>query len=81
MRMSSSEQTQNYQSRMRMQLPSSSDCSGLVVFNLGGRELFLEGSGLDILCTQLYYICFIRVLDGGRWVIVGCYNGSWSKKG
>ena len=25
---------------------------------------FLEGSRLYILCTQLYYICFIRVLDG-----------------
>ena len=22
------------------------------------------------------YICFVRVLDGGRGVIVGCYNGS-----
>jgi len=28
-----------------------------VVFNLGAR--------VDILCTQLYYIWFIRVLDGG----------------
>jgi len=23
-----------------------------------------------------YYICFIRVLPGSRWVIAGCYNGS-----
>ena len=28
------------------------------------RELFLEGSRVDILCTQLYYLCFIRVSDG-----------------
>jgi len=46
-----------------------------VVFNLGSRpqrsrEPFLEGSRVDILCTQLYYICFIRGLDGGRWVMV-----------
>ena len=42
-----------------------------------GREPFLEGSRIDILRMQLYYICFIRVLDGGRWVVVvGCYNGS-----
>jgi len=34
-----------------------------VVFNLG-REPFLEGSRVDILCTKLYYICFIQVLDG-----------------
>jgi len=33
-----------------------------------------EGPRVDILCTQLYYICFIRVIDGDRWVIVGCYN-------
>jgi len=38
----------------------------LVVFNLGrnpqrGREPFVE---VDVLCTELYYICFIRVLDG-----------------
>jgi len=32
---------------------------------------FLEGSRIDVLCTQLYYICFIPVLDGSRWVIVG----------
>jgi len=25
---------------------------------------------VDTLCAQLYYICFIRVLDGGRWLIV-----------
>ena len=30
----------------------------------GGREPFLEGSGVDILFTQLYYICLVRVLDG-----------------
>jgi len=43
--------------------------------NSGGmrpqRRPFLERSWIDILCTQLYYISFIRVLDGGRWVIVG----------
>jgi len=43
-----------------------------VVFNLGGHEPLLVGSPVDVLCTQLYYICFIRVLDGGRWVTVGC---------
>jgi len=32
-----------------------------------GRETFLEGSRVDFLCTQLYYIWFDRVLDGGRW--------------
>jgi len=42
---------------------------------------FLEGSRVDILCGQLYCICFIRVLDGGRWVMEGCYHGSWYKKG
>jgi len=44
--------------------------SNLVVVNLGrdpqrGRQPFFEGSRVDILCAQLYYICFIRVLDGG----------------
>jgi len=28
------------------------------------RETFLEGSRVDMLCTQLYDICFILVLDG-----------------
>jgi len=58
-----------------------------VVFNLGSRpqmgcEPFLEGSRIDILClcTQLYYICYIRHLDRGRRVIVGCYNGWRYKK-
>jgi len=27
-----------------------------------------------------YYIFFSRVLDWGRWVIVGCCNGSRYKK-
>ena len=31
------------------------------------REPFLEGSRVDFLYTQLYYIWFDRVLDGGRW--------------
>jgi len=31
-----------------------------------GREPFLEGSRVDITCTQLYCICYIRVLDGGH---------------
>ena len=55
-----------------------------VVFNLGvttpDREP-LEGARVDILCAQLYYTCFIRVLDGVRWVRLGCYNGSRCKKG
>jgi len=34
---------------------------------------------IDILCTQLYYICFIRVLDEGHWVIMGCCKGSQYK--
>jgi len=46
-------------------------------FQPGGREQFLEGSWKDILCTQLYYICFIQGLDGGHWVIVGFYNYRW----
>jgi len=33
-----------------------------------------------MLCTLLYHICFIRVLDGGHWLIVCCYNGSWYKR-
>ena len=41
----------------------------------------LEGSRVDILCTRLYYVCFVRVSDGGRWFIVGCCNGSPCKKG
>jgi len=44
-------------------------------------EPFLEGSRVDILCTQLYDICFIRVLDGDRGVTVGCYNGPRYRKG
>jgi len=39
-----------------------------------------EGSLVDIWCTQLYFSCFIGVLSGGCWVIVGCYNGSRYKK-
>jgi len=35
------------------------------------------GSWVDISCTQLYYVCFIRIFDGGCWVIVGCCN--WSR--
>ena len=31
-----------------------------------------EGSRVDVLCTQLYCLCFIRVLAGGRWVIASC---------
>ena len=50
-------------------------------FHPGDREPFLEGSRADILCTLLHYICFVGVLDGGRWVIVGCYNGPRYKKG
>jgi len=46
-----------------------------------GREPFLEGSRVDVLCTRLYYIWFIRVIDEGRWVIVGCYDGSRYSKG
>jgi len=30
------------------------------------REPSLEGSRVDFLYTQLYYIWFDRVLDGGR---------------
>jgi len=36
-----------------------------------GSLTILEGSRVYILCTELYYICFIRVLDGVvrlRWV-------------
>ena len=45
-------------------------CSG---FQPAGREPFLEGPPPDILCTELYYICFIQVLDGVvrlEWVAV-----------
>jgi len=34
-----------------------------------GREPLLEGSRADILCPELDYICFIRVLAG----VVGLY--------
>jgi len=34
-------------------------------FQPGGCEPFSEGPPADILCTELYYICFIQVLDGG----------------
>jgi len=44
-------------------------------------EPYLEGSRVDILCKQLYPICLIRVLDGGRCVTLGCYDGSQYKKG
>jgi len=51
-----------------------------VDFKLGttpeGSELFLEGSRVDVLCTQLYGICFHLVLCGGS---LG-YNGSRYKK-
>ena len=54
-------------------------------FQPGGRdpqrgcEPFLEVSWVDILyTTALHFLC--SILDGGRWVIVGCYNGSWYKK-
>jgi len=30
-----------------------------------GRQPFLEGQRVHILCRQLYYLCFVRVLDGG----------------
>jgi len=40
-----------------------------VAFCLGsrppqGRQPFLEGQRVHILCRQLYYLCFVRVLDG-----------------
>ena len=40
------------------------------------RTIFV-GSRVDILFTQMHYICFIRVSGGVRWVIdtVGCCNG------
>jgi len=56
-------------------------------FQPGGRdpqrgcESVLDGSRIDILSTQLYYICFIRVIHGGLWVILGCFNRSRCKKG
>ena len=40
-----------------------------------------EGSRGDILYEQLYYVCFIRVLDRNILIIVGCYNGLRCKKG
>ena len=47
-----------------------------------GREPFLEGSRVDILCTLLHYICFMsfRWRTANRWVTVGCYYGSRYKK-
>jgi len=41
------------------------------VFFKRGCESFLEGSRVDVLWTQLYYIWFLRVFLWGRWVIVG----------
>jgi len=35
------------------------------------RDSFGPSKHLKKHCAQLYYICFIRVLDGGRWAIVG----------
>ena len=57
-----------------------------VVFTLGVATLrgvanHLWGSRVDILCTQLYYNCFIRILDGGRWFILGMYDGLRCKEG
>jgi len=46
-----------------------------VVFNLGVTNP--EELREDVSCTQLYYICFIRVLVGGRWVMVGCYENHY----
>jgi len=46
-----------------------------------GREQLLEALRVDILCTQLSYICFILVLSGSRWIRVGYYNGSRYKIG
>jgi len=40
-------------------------------FSAWGREPFLEGSWVDILCTLLHYICFVRVF---RWGPLG-YSG------
>jgi len=62
-------------------------CSKPAVFNMGGHDPrrvvnhLWRRSRVDILCTQVYYICFIRILDEGGWVIVGCYNGSRYEKG
>jgi len=42
--------------------------------------IFLEGSSVHILCTQLYYICFIWVLDGSCWARMGCCIGHGTKK-
>jgi len=36
---------------------------------------------VDILYTQLYFMCFIPILDGGHWVVANCCNGSRYKKG
>ena len=46
--------------------------------NLG--QPLLEVSRVDILYTLLHCIGFNRVLSGGRWVIVGCCNGSSYEK-
>ena len=51
------------------------------VATLKGSWTILEGSRLDTFCTQLYYIYFICVLDGGRCVIMGWCNGSRYEKG
>jgi len=51
-------------------------------FQYGVVTSFLEGSWVDkVYVDSCITFGFIRVLDGGRWVIVGCYNGSQYKKG
>ena len=42
--------------------------------------IFLKGSSVHILCTQLYYICFIWVLDGGCWAKMRFCNSRGTKK-
>ena len=40
---------------------------------------FEEGLRVDILCTQLHYICFTGILDVVCWVVAGCYNDRGTK--
>jgi len=47
----------------------------------GGREPFLEGSRVDILCAQLHYIYFIRVIDGVGGLQLVVIMGRWGSLG
>jgi len=54
--------------------------SSWVSRNQEGSWTISEESRPDVSFTQRYYICFIRVWDGDRWVIVGCWRVTVQKR-